>query len=180
MFRFFFALVHRWKLNDSFIHPRPGSRHSLVGGNLHISRLNKDEDVGIYQCLGSNSFGTIVSREASLHVACECCRRVSAVSTFWPTLTAGRIVQVGVNLLALQLPPHRATFAPLCHASHVIHRELNRLIFIMYGTQWSSECRHFHQHNTKKYISLLSGQWNFLFPPKHHKDKKKINHAKLL
>uniref|UniRef100_A0A674PPZ4 Contactin 3a, tandem duplicate 1 n=1 Tax=Takifugu rubripes TaxID=31033 RepID=A0A674PPZ4_TAKRU len=60
---------YRWKLNDSFIHPRPGSRYSLVGGNLHISRLNKDEDVGIYQCLGSNSFGTIVSREASLHVA---------------------------------------------------------------------------------------------------------------
>ncbi|XP_037540850.1 contactin-4 [Nematolebias whitei] len=60
---------YRWKLNDSFILPSPGSRHSLMGGNLHISRLNKDEDVGIYQCLASNSFGTIVSREASLHVA---------------------------------------------------------------------------------------------------------------
>ncbi|KAG7521017.1 contactin-4-like isoform X1 [Solea senegalensis] len=60
---------YRWKLNDSFILPRPGSRYSLMGGNLHISRLNKEEDVGIYQCLASNSFGTIVSREASLHVA---------------------------------------------------------------------------------------------------------------
>ncbi|XP_047439270.1 contactin-4 isoform X2 [Mugil cephalus] len=60
---------YRWKLNDSFILPRPGSRYSLMGGNLHISHLNKDEDVGIYQCLASNSFGTIVSREASLHVA---------------------------------------------------------------------------------------------------------------
>ncbi|XP_008316916.1 contactin-4 [Cynoglossus semilaevis] len=61
--------IYRWKQNDSFILLRPGSRYSLVGGNLHISHLNKEEDVGIYQCLASNSFGTIVSREASLHVA---------------------------------------------------------------------------------------------------------------
>uniref|UniRef100_A0A7N8Y822 Contactin 3a, tandem duplicate 1 n=1 Tax=Mastacembelus armatus TaxID=205130 RepID=A0A7N8Y822_9TELE len=47
----------------------PGSRYSLMGGNLHIRHLNKEEDVGIYQCLASNSFGTIVSREASLHIA---------------------------------------------------------------------------------------------------------------
>ncbi|XP_068610184.1 contactin-4-like [Brachionichthys hirsutus] len=60
---------YRWKLNGSFITPRPGSHYSLMGGNLHISHLNKEEDVGIYQCLASNSFGTIVSREASLHVA---------------------------------------------------------------------------------------------------------------
>ncbi|XP_022062287.1 contactin-4 isoform X2 [Acanthochromis polyacanthus] len=60
---------YRWKLNDSLILPRPGSRYSLMGGNLRISHLNKEEDVGIYQCLASNSFGTIVSREASLHVA---------------------------------------------------------------------------------------------------------------
>lgn len=66
-----FSDACRWKLNDSFVQPRPGSRFSLNGGNLHISRLNKDEDVGIYQCLASNSFGTIVSREASLHIACK-------------------------------------------------------------------------------------------------------------
>eukprot|EP00064_Thunnus_orientalis_P001695 superscaffoldBa00000118_g1698 len=62
---------YRWKLNDSFILPRPGSRYSLMGGNLHISHLNKEEDVGIYQCLASNSFGTIVSRESSLHIASD-------------------------------------------------------------------------------------------------------------
>lgn len=66
-----FSDACRWKLNDSFVQARPGSRFSLNGGNLHISRLNKDEDVGIYQCLASNSFGTIVSREASLHIACK-------------------------------------------------------------------------------------------------------------
>ncbi|XP_030623670.1 contactin-4 [Chanos chanos] len=60
---------YRWKLNDSFISVRPGSRYSLSGGNLRISQLNKEEDAGVYQCLASNSFGTILSREASLHIA---------------------------------------------------------------------------------------------------------------
>uniref|UniRef100_A0A8C2JBN5 Contactin 3a, tandem duplicate 1 n=1 Tax=Cyprinus carpio TaxID=7962 RepID=A0A8C2JBN5_CYPCA len=60
---------YRWKMNDSFIPPQPGSRYSISGGNLRISQLNKEEDAGIYQCLASNSFGTILSREASLHIA---------------------------------------------------------------------------------------------------------------
>ncbi|XP_041955190.1 contactin-4 [Alosa sapidissima] len=60
---------YRWRLNDSFIAPRLGSRYSFSGGNLQISHLNKEEDVGIYQCLASNSLGTILSREASLHIA---------------------------------------------------------------------------------------------------------------
>ncbi len=64
-------VFYRWKMNDSFISPQPGSRYSISGGNLRISQLNKEEDAGIYQCLASNSFGTILSREASLHIACE-------------------------------------------------------------------------------------------------------------
>uniref|UniRef100_A0A8B9HCJ7 Contactin 3a, tandem duplicate 1 n=1 Tax=Astyanax mexicanus TaxID=7994 RepID=A0A8B9HCJ7_ASTMX len=60
---------YRWKMNDTFISPWPGSRYRFSGGNLHISQLSKEEDVGIYQCLSSNSFGTILSREASLHIA---------------------------------------------------------------------------------------------------------------
>ncbi|XP_054625630.1 contactin-4-like isoform X2 [Dunckerocampus dactyliophorus] len=60
---------YRWRLNDSFIAMTPGSRYSLMGGNLHISHLSKADDAGIFQCLASNSFGTIVSREASLHIA---------------------------------------------------------------------------------------------------------------
>uniref|UniRef100_A0A671TDE3 Contactin-4-like n=1 Tax=Sinocyclocheilus anshuiensis TaxID=1608454 RepID=A0A671TDE3_9TELE len=58
-----------WKMNDSFIYPQLGSRYSISGGNLRISQLNKEEDAGIYQCLASNSFGTILSREASLYIA---------------------------------------------------------------------------------------------------------------
>uniref|UniRef100_A0A673N4A2 Contactin-3-like n=1 Tax=Sinocyclocheilus rhinocerous TaxID=307959 RepID=A0A673N4A2_9TELE len=60
---------YRWKMNDSFIYPQLGSRYSISGGNLRISQLNKEEDAGIYQCLASNSFGTILSREASLYIA---------------------------------------------------------------------------------------------------------------
>ncbi|XP_067316343.1 contactin-4 isoform X1 [Pseudorasbora parva] len=60
---------YRWKLNGSLVNPKPGSHHSLSGGNLRINHLNKDEDAGTYQCLASNSFGTIVSREASLTFA---------------------------------------------------------------------------------------------------------------
>uniref|UniRef100_A0A8C7UHW4 Contactin 4 n=1 Tax=Oncorhynchus mykiss TaxID=8022 RepID=A0A8C7UHW4_ONCMY len=58
-----------WKLNGTAVTPKSGSHYSLSGGNLRISHLNKDQDAGTYQCLASNSFGTIVSREASLTFA---------------------------------------------------------------------------------------------------------------
>uniref|UniRef100_A0A3B3B3Y5 Contactin 4 n=1 Tax=Oryzias melastigma TaxID=30732 RepID=A0A3B3B3Y5_ORYME len=61
--------AYRWKLNGTEIIPKAGSHFSLSGGNLRISRLNRDRDAGTYQCLASNSFGTIVSREASLTFA---------------------------------------------------------------------------------------------------------------
>ncbi|KAJ3602217.1 hypothetical protein NHX12_029976 [Muraenolepis orangiensis] len=63
--------VYRWKLNGTVISVKSsGSHYSLSGGNLRISHLNKDHDAGTYQCLASNSLGTIVSREASLTFAC--------------------------------------------------------------------------------------------------------------
>ncbi|GLD62147.1 contactin-4-like isoform X1 [Lates japonicus] len=61
--------IYQWKLNGTEISPKSGSHYSLSGGNLRISHLNKDQDAGTYQCLASNSFGTIVSREASLTFA---------------------------------------------------------------------------------------------------------------
>ncbi|KAL2091480.1 hypothetical protein ACEWY4_013743 [Coilia grayii] len=60
---------YRWRLNGSIIDPTSGSHYTLSGGNLRISHLNKDRDAGTYQCLASNSFGTIISREASLTFA---------------------------------------------------------------------------------------------------------------
>uniref|UniRef100_A0A4W5P2B2 Contactin 4 n=1 Tax=Hucho hucho TaxID=62062 RepID=A0A4W5P2B2_9TELE len=61
--------LYRWKLNGTAITPKSGSHYSLSGGNLRISHLDKDQDAGTYQCLAFNSFGTIVSREASLTFA---------------------------------------------------------------------------------------------------------------
>lgn len=66
-----FPFLNRWKLNGTEISSKYGSHYILSGGNLRISRLNKDQDAGTYQCLASNSFGTIVSREASLTFACK-------------------------------------------------------------------------------------------------------------
>ncbi|KAI5108980.1 contactin-4 precursor, partial [Silurus meridionalis] len=60
---------YRWKLNGTSIDPTFDSRYTLFGGNLRITQLNKDQDSGIYQCFASNSFGTIVSRKASLTFA---------------------------------------------------------------------------------------------------------------
>lgn len=79
----FRSFVYRWKLNGTEISPRSGSHYSLSGGNLRISHLNKDHDAGTYQCLASNSFGTIVSREASLTFACEFCFTSLWVNFFW-------------------------------------------------------------------------------------------------
>lgn len=70
-FSLFLSLFFSWRLNGTEINPKTGSHYSLSGGNLRISHLNKDQDAGTYQCLASNSFGTIVSREASLTFACE-------------------------------------------------------------------------------------------------------------
>ncbi|XP_023660803.1 contactin-4 isoform X1 [Paramormyrops kingsleyae] len=61
--------TYRWKLNGSSVVPTAGSRYSFYSGNLKISNLLKEEDVGTYQCLAANSFGTIVSREAKLSIA---------------------------------------------------------------------------------------------------------------
>ncbi|XP_068169089.1 contactin-1a-like isoform X1 [Antennarius striatus] len=42
------------------------SHFSLSGGNLVISNPVKPQHVGMYSCLATNSYGTVISREASL------------------------------------------------------------------------------------------------------------------
>ncbi|XP_076697143.1 contactin-4 isoform X4 [Callospermophilus lateralis] len=44
-------------------------RYSVVEGSLLINNPNKTQDAGTYQCVATNSFGTIVSREAELRFA---------------------------------------------------------------------------------------------------------------
>ncbi|XP_039403088.1 contactin-4 isoform X2 [Mauremys reevesii] len=59
----------RWKLNGTNVDVGMDYRYSIVGGSLLINNPNKTQDIGMYQCIATNSFGTIVSREARLQFA---------------------------------------------------------------------------------------------------------------
>ncbi|KAM7169572.1 contactin-4 isoform 2-T2 [Macrochelys suwanniensis] len=59
----------RWKLNGTIVDVGMDYRYSVVGGSLLINNPNKTQDIGMYQCIATNSFGTIVSREAKLQFA---------------------------------------------------------------------------------------------------------------
>ncbi|XP_014802212.1 PREDICTED: contactin-4 [Calidris pugnax] len=58
-----------WKLNGTSIDIGMDYRYSLVEGNLLINNPNKTQDTGTYQCVATNPFGTIISREAKLQFA---------------------------------------------------------------------------------------------------------------
>nr|XP_060622305.1 contactin-4 isoform X3 [Anolis sagrei ordinatus] len=59
----------RWKLNGTIVDIGMDYRYSVVEGSLLINNPNKTQDAGTYQCIATNSFGTIVSREAKLQFA---------------------------------------------------------------------------------------------------------------
>ncbi|XP_032181457.1 contactin-4 isoform X3 [Mustela erminea] len=59
----------RWKLNGTDVDIGVDFRYSVVEGSLLINNPNKTQDTGTYQCIATNSFGTIVSREAKLQFA---------------------------------------------------------------------------------------------------------------
>ncbi|XP_077190805.1 contactin-2 isoform X2 [Paroedura picta] len=56
--------TYRWKMNGVELKMEPNSRYRLNGGNLVISNPVKAKDAGSYQCVASNSVGTVVSKEA--------------------------------------------------------------------------------------------------------------------
>uniref|UniRef100_A0A8C3JFQ6 Contactin 4 n=1 Tax=Calidris pygmaea TaxID=425635 RepID=A0A8C3JFQ6_9CHAR len=58
-----------WKLNGTSIDIGMDYRYSVVEGNLLINNPNKTQDTGTYQCVATNPFGTIISREAKLQFA---------------------------------------------------------------------------------------------------------------
>lgn len=64
-------LYYRWKLNGTDVDIGMDFRYSVVEGSLLINNPNKTQDAGTYQCIATNSFGTIVSREARLQFACK-------------------------------------------------------------------------------------------------------------
>ncbi|XP_069759212.1 contactin-1-like isoform X2 [Narcine bancroftii] len=57
--------AYRWKRNNQDINA-DDSRYSMIGGNLVINNPEKSLDRGKYQCLASNKYGTIISKEAEL------------------------------------------------------------------------------------------------------------------
>ncbi|XP_069062463.1 contactin-4-like isoform X2 [Pleurodeles waltl] len=59
----------RWKVNGFEVVSAVDGRYVLEDGGLVINNPNKTQDTGTYQCIASNSFGTIVSREAKLQFA---------------------------------------------------------------------------------------------------------------
>lgn len=67
----FGILYYRWKLNGTNIDIGMDYRYSAVEGNLLINNPNKTQDSGTYQCVATNPFGRIVSREAKLQFACK-------------------------------------------------------------------------------------------------------------
>lgn len=157
-----------------------------MGGNLHISHLNKDEDVGIYQCLASNLFGTIVSREASLHVACECYFMSNvtfieqvyliswwsgslaeglgcAHSKFWVMLTAW------TGVWAPLLPCDFSITPPWTYAIEGDDGWLDELNVFCYCIEYNvdhNEC--FYRCNIKKWIFPAVWSMTFFFSSKHN------------
>ncbi|KFV71415.1 Contactin-6, partial [Dryobates pubescens] len=60
---------YRWKQNGTDIDLTMSYHYRLVGGSLAINNPHKKQDIGTYQCLATNSFGTILSRKAKLQFA---------------------------------------------------------------------------------------------------------------
>lgn len=63
---------YRWMLDSKDVDlNEENSHYSLVGGNLVISNPIKNKHTGIYSCLATNMYGTLISREASVQFGCK-------------------------------------------------------------------------------------------------------------
>ncbi|XP_029906849.1 contactin-4 isoform X1 [Myripristis murdjan] len=60
---------YKWKVDGREINTETDLNYSLVEGNLLISNPHAINHRGTYQCIATNTFGTIVSREAKVQFA---------------------------------------------------------------------------------------------------------------
>uniref|UniRef100_H0WQI0 Contactin-5 n=2 Tax=Otolemur garnettii TaxID=30611 RepID=H0WQI0_OTOGA len=60
---------YRWLRNGTEIDLESDYRYSLIDGTFIISNPSEAKDSGHYQCLATNSFGSVLSREATLQFA---------------------------------------------------------------------------------------------------------------
>lgn len=68
---FLFQFISRWKVDGKEINTRSDPNYSLVEGNLLINNPHVINHGGVYQCIATNTFGTVVSRDAKVQFACE-------------------------------------------------------------------------------------------------------------
>ncbi|XP_034724365.1 contactin-4 isoform X1 [Etheostoma cragini] len=60
---------YRWKIDGREINTESDPHYSLVEGNLLINNPHVINHGGVYQCITTNTFGTVVSREAKVQFA---------------------------------------------------------------------------------------------------------------
>lgn len=63
--------IHRWTMDGKDISTWSDPNYSLVEGNLLIHNPHVVNHRGVYQCIATNTLGTIVSRQAKVQFACE-------------------------------------------------------------------------------------------------------------
>lgn len=66
------VFIFRWKFNGKDLDIDMDFNYSLVEGNLLINNPLATKHSGVYQCITTNAFGTILSREAKVEFACKC------------------------------------------------------------------------------------------------------------
>uniref|UniRef100_A0A8C4I1H7 Contactin-4 n=1 Tax=Dicentrarchus labrax TaxID=13489 RepID=A0A8C4I1H7_DICLA len=60
---------YRWKVDGREINTESDPNYNLVEGNLLINNPHVINHGGVYQCIATNTFGTVVSREAKVQFA---------------------------------------------------------------------------------------------------------------
>ncbi|MBZ3878898.1 Contactin-5, partial [Sciurus carolinensis] len=96
---------YRWLRNGTEIDLESDYRYSLIDGTFIINNPNEAKDSGHYQCLATNTFGSILSREATLQFACVMGEYEPKIEVHFPfTVTAARGTTVKMECFALGNP----------------------------------------------------------------------------